>query len=313
MEFVVFCNQHSISFGGGVLFLSLFLPLSLSGCVFLDPLPRFPKVTAQWGEPLITAFDVGYAAKEGTLLHEEDLQESRRNHSEFATAFELKREGFVFDCVDLCIDEGRRTCLLGPGGSTSCLMKILAKKLAPTEGTIHHCSGLTIGCCDGGDPTANLEDPNGFLADHPSATALEYLSDRYPNSTETDLRSHLAAFGLSPASQAKTALACLSGGETMRLVLATISMENPPVLCLEHPTSHLDVESVRALAHGLREWNGTLILVCQDASFLRSLGEVRCVVIVPEEGKIRRIVDDDRGGTRGMDAYLKTFQDSCVQ
>jgi hypothetical protein len=34
---------------------------------------------------------------------------------------------------------------------------------------------------------------------------------------------------------------------------------------------------------------------------------IKCVVVVPEEGKIRRIVDDDRG-TRGIDAYLKTLR-----
>ena len=87
-------------------------------------------------------------------------------------------------------------------------------------------------------------------------------------------------------------------------------LENPSVLCLEHPTSHLDVESVKALSHGLQQWNGTLIMICQDASFLRSLEGLKCVVVVPEEGKVQRIVDDERGGMQGMDAYLSSLQNS---
>eukprot|EP00536_Pseudo-nitzschia_multiseries_P016249 jgi/Psemu1/292441/fgenesh1_pg.1055_\ len=215
-----------------------------------------------------------------------------------------------------------RTCLLGPGGYTSCLLKILAKKIAPTEGTVHHSPGLAIGFCDGGDPRVDaIANAIAIANAPPTITVLEYLVDRFPNKTETDLRSHLAAFGLSSvASQVVgTPLACLSGGESFRFVLATVFLLDdnddddaaaapPPVLFLEHPTSHLDVESVQALAHGLREWNGTLVVTSHDASFIRSLGEdVRCVVIVPEEGKIRRIVEDDRSGVQGIDVYLESF------
>ncbi|VEU34507.1 unnamed protein product [Pseudo-nitzschia multistriata] len=258
-----------------------------------------PKVTSQWGEPLITAFDVGYGTKE-------DFSSTKPKESQLCNADVAieKRDGFLFDCVDLCIEEGSQTCILGPGTSTSYLMKILAKKLAPTEGTVHHSSGLTIGYCD----CRELKDKISSIG--PAMTALKYLSTRYPKKNETDLRSHLAAFGLSQTSQAKTSLSCLSGGESFRFVLAEIMLENPPILFLEHPTSHLDAESVQAFAYSLREWNGTLIMLCQDASFLRSLERVKCLVIMPEEGKIRRIIDDDRGGMRGMDAYLKTLSRS---
>ena len=111
----------------------------------------------------------------------------------------------------------------------------------------------------------------------------------------------MTSFGLSPTAQSKTPVCHLSGGEQCRFVLATIMVEIPPVLCLDDPTCHLDVESVQALVYGLRQWNGTLILVSQDANFLRSLENVKCVVIMPHEGKIRRI-------DGGMDVYLKSFR-----
>lgn len=204
----------------------------------------------------------------------------------------------------MCIEEGSTNCILGPSRYTSVLMKILAKRLAPVEGTVHHASGVRVGYCDS-QVSGELVSQVGPRT---KMTALDYLTQEFPQKSDQELRAHLTAFGLSPTSQTKTPICFLSSGELFRFVLAKIMVKNPQILCLEHPTSNLDVESVQALAHGLREWNGTLIMVCNDASFLRTLENVRCVVIIPEEGKIRRIVDDE--GMFGMDTYLKTLQSS---
>merc|ERR1712183_232869 len=127
---------------------------------------------------------------------------------------------------------------------------------------------------------------------------------------EQDIFSHLKAYGLSNT-QSKTPLCYLSGGEQCRFALASIMVEDPPILFLDNPTSNLDVESVNAFIYGLRAWNGTIVMVCQDSYFIRSLGgeggeinnnnnDIRCFAIVPEEGKIRRV-------NGGMDEYLKSF------
>ena len=252
---------------------------------------------------MITAYDVGY----GT--HDDGIAEGKSGapQSQFTDFSIVNRDGFLFDCVDLCIEEGSQTCILGPGVSASCLMRILAKKLAPVEGTVFHSPGLSIGYCDHRELDRKTTMPG---ADRTTTTALEHLSRLHPGKPEKDLRSHMTAFGISPKSQTTTPLVCLSGGETFRFALARIMLDNPPVLFLENPTCHLDVESVHALSHGLRQWNGTLVMICQDASFLRSLEGVKCVVVVPEEGKVRRIVDNDRDGMKGMDAYLSTLYKS---
>jgi len=135
-------------------------------------------------------------------------------------------------------------------------------------------------------------------------TALQFLCQQNPLKSESELRSHLTLFGLSPTSQGKTSVCYLSGGEVFRFALATIMLDHPPVLCIESPTASLDVESVQALAHGLKHWNGTVVMSSVDAFFLRSLGDVKCFVIVTEEGKLRRIPP----GMQGIDGYLKTVQ-----
>lgn len=123
--------------------------------------------------------------------------------------------------------------------------------------------------------------------------------ERFPEKTEKDIRGELTAFGLSPK-QASTNVKFLSGGERSRLCLASLMLNDPQVLIMDEPTSHLDVESVEALIYGLKKWNGTLVMVSHDANFLRSLGG-NCFVIVKDEGKLRRIPD-------GIDSYLKTFR-----
>mmetsp|Transcript_31129 Transcript_31129/g.34840 ORF Transcript_31129/g.34840 Transcript_31129/m.34840 type:complete len:587 (-) Transcript_31129:31-1791(-) len=263
----------------------------------------FPPVTSFWGEPLITAFDVGYKDKEE---RRDDTAQTIDHASLSMTNGIVKRPGYIFDCVDLCVEEGSVYCLLGPALHTVLLLKLLAKKhnVKPTEGTVHHASGITIEYyCQN---NAEELDVSGMNITSPiENTALNVLLELFPAQNEQTIRGHLTSFGLSPTSQAKTPIACLSGGEYFRFQLAKSMLFQPYVICIEHPTSHLDVESVEAFSYGLRHWNGTVIMICQDANFLRSLQTVNMYVIIPEEGKVRRIVDD--GTMKGMDSYLQSL------
>lgn len=64
---------------------------------------------------------------------------------ETSTSGIVKKAGFLFDCVDLSIDEGSISCILGANGNgKSTLLRILAKKEQPLEGKIHHAQEVTI-------------------------------------------------------------------------------------------------------------------------------------------------------------------------
>jgi len=207
----------------------------------------------------------------------------------------VKKPGLLFDCVDLCIDEGSTTCILGANGNgKSTLLRLLSKREQPLEGKIHHAHNINIGYFDQHAVDDLINSPSDK-----ACTALSLLTERFPNKTQQDIRGELTAFGLKPK-QALTNIQFLSGGERCRLCLAALMLGNPHVLIMDEPTSHLDVESVEALVYGLKQWNGTLVMVSHDANFLRSL-DGNCYVIMKEEGKIRRIPD-------GIDSYLKTFR-----
>jgi ATPase subunit of ABC transporter with duplicated ATPase domains len=64
----------------------------------------------------------------------------------------------------------------------------------------------------------------------------------------------------------------LSGGETVRLLLAKLMLFKDNVLVLDEPTNHLDLQSIAALSEGLQRYEGTVIVVTHDQELIREVG-----------------------------------------
>lgn len=60
----------------------------------------------------------------------------------------------------------------------------------------------------------------------------------------------------------------LSGGEAARLLMAKMMMVKNPILVFDEPTNHLDLEAVSALAEGLSNYPGTVLLVSHDRDLI---------------------------------------------
>lgn len=63
-------------------------------------------------------------------------------------------------------------------------------------------------------------------------------------------------------------IAKLSGGQSSRVALAKILLEEPDLLILDEPTNHLDLRSIEWLEKILKDYNKALLLISHDVYFL---------------------------------------------
>jgi ATP-binding cassette, subfamily F, member 3 len=105
---------------------------------------------------------------------------------------------------------------------------------------------------------------------HAQATPVQYLMETFHITTELKARAHLGAFGLTGAVQLQP-IGSLSGGQKARLSFACVTWNRPHVIIMDEPTNHLDLESIEALAAGLRAFEGAVLLVSHNAAFMQAV------------------------------------------
>jgi hypothetical protein len=102
----------------------------------------------------------------------------------------------------------------------------------------------------------------------PAKTVWETIDEAFPVATTPSKRSLLGGFDFS-GDEIDKPVAVLSGGERSRLVLARMLFDPPNFLVLDEPTNHLDLETKEMLVRTLRGFDGTMLFVSHDRTFLR--------------------------------------------
>ena len=115
----------------------------------------------------------------------------------------------------------------------------------------------------------------------PNLTVWEQMQKDFPLESIGVLRSLLGAFQFSGDDPEKK-IRSLSGGEKSRLIMARMLLDPPNFLVLDEPTNHLDLATKEMLVEALREFEGTMLFVSHDRTFLRGLAD-RVLELAGEE------------------------------
>lgn len=167
----------------------------------------------------------------------------------------------VLDGVDVRVARGERIAIIGPNGAgKTTLLKMLASELAVDSGTVtlgHHVKV-------------------GYFAQHHAdtlhtdSTPFQEVAQMDPNAGVTRVRTVLGAF-LFRGDDVDKKIRVLSGGERARVALARLLIKPGNFLMMDEPTNHLDLGSSESLAESLASYDGTVLFVSHNRSFVKRL------------------------------------------
>ncbi len=213
----------------------------------------------------------------------------------------------VLHDLDFRIDKDERLCLVGKNGAgKSSFLKLLTRKLLPDEGELSFQKDLKISVMDQQVPELPdascydilasgisqevkvLQDYHAVLKDIEQdpenaklLLQLEKLQQQIDNQHLWEVDRQIAKAASLFAIDLNDNFNELSGGRKRRTWLARALVNEPDILLLDEPTNHIDLETVLWLESFLLSWNGTLVFISHDRSFINKLAT--------------RIIEIDRG------------------
>jgi ATP-binding cassette subfamily F protein 3 len=183
----------------------------------------------------------------------------------------------LFDGLSFTLERGRRLGIMGPNGcGKTTLLRVLMGEDEPDRGTAQRGHLVEFGYYD-----QQLQS----LPENESVIRAVW-PEPDPEVNEQRMRDLLGRFGL-VGDQVYQRVGDLSGGERSRAALARLVALEVNVLVLDEPTNHLDLWACEALEAGLREFEGTVLVVSHDRYFLNRV--VDLLIVFEGDGLTRMI------------------------
>lgn len=161
--------------------------------------------------------------------------------------------------LNISMERGQKIALVGANGlGKTTLLKSLMGKIPALSGEVHLGDYQQIGYFEQEIKEANYN------------TCIEEVWEQFPSKTQYEIRSALAKCGLT-TKHIESKVCVLSGGEQAKVRLCKLINEETNILILDEPTNHLDVEAKDELKRALKEYKGTILLVCHEPEFYRDV------------------------------------------
>lgn len=227
-----------------------------------------------------------------------NLQSSGRKSMILLEALELGLsfgDRTLFKSLNFSIAKGDKIALLGRNGvGKSSLLKILLGEQEPTSGKVRKLDGLDVGYFS--QKREALDDSST-----PWTLIGEGIDFVISNTGEKrHVASYLENF-LFSSEEIKRPIHTFSGGEKNRLQLAQFMKHARDIWIFDEPTNDLDLETIGILEEELRSYEGALIIVGHDRSFINNVTD-KCWVL--HEGELEKF----DGGFPQAELFLEALQ-----
>ena len=198
---------------------------------------------------------------------------------------------------------GDKIGIIGPNGAgKTTLLKLILGRLEPTSGEIKLGTNLKVAYFD---QLRDKLDPESTVQDN-----IGEGSDKVVIGDKTKhILGYLQDYLFTPE-RARTLVKHLSGGERNRALLAKLMTQPANVIVLDEPTNDLDAETLEMLEEQLANFDGTLLMVSHDRTFLNN---VVTSTIVFENDQAEGTVNEYVGGYDEWEAAKQRRDDESRQ
>jgi ATP-binding cassette subfamily F protein uup len=187
----------------------------------------------------------------------------------------------LFKDFNTVIQRGDRIGVIGPNGcGKSTLLSILLGRAKPESGDVKLGTNLEVAYFD--QLRSQLDE---------ELSVAENVGQGSDHVDIGDSRKHIMGYlqdFLFTPQRARTPVKALSGGERNRLLLAKLFTQPANLLVLDEPTNDLDAETLDLLEDLLMNYQGTLLLVSHDRSFLNNVST--STIVFDDDGEVREYV-----------------------
>ena len=161
--------------------------------------------------------------------------------------------------LDFSMERGEKVVLVGANGiGKTTLLKSLLGLIPSLSGSVEQGDYLSIGYFEQETPPGN------------TSTCIEEIWKEFPSFTQYQVRSALAKCGLT-TKNIESQVRVLSGGEQAKVRLCKLMNRETNVLLLDEPNNHLDVDAKEELKRALKEYKGSILLICHEPEFYQGL------------------------------------------
>lgn len=161
--------------------------------------------------------------------------------------------------INVTLERNQKVALVGSNGlGKTTLLKSLMGLIKPISGEVELGYYQEIGYFEQEIKEANYK------------TCIEEVWEEFPGWTQYEVRTALAKCGLM-TKHIESAVCVLSGGEQAKVRLCKLINRESNILILDEPTNHLDVDAKEELKRALKEYKGTILLVCHEPEFYKDV------------------------------------------